>query len=279
MCTEQFNVGLGSSESGTYDQPSTILARDSDTSLNTAKTKILIEPSQDLQVMQSTRSDTHRSRDTTPLHISDRSPGHKRVSFHTTEVHTPTGCPQWLARDLNPINRANRLGAPKRSVSGPAKSWGTDVKRASQASDRIEPTTTVYGPSDEDIDSLIERQKTWDEEQQKSQKRLSWRPLQRFASLSKELKRTLSMGRRKKSFEPRTSLNDQPIPPIRSKSEKQFNKMKMTSGVLRRANTTAAAYTRRRSTIGEESELRKDGCEVRKSGQVVREDSKWEKRR
>ena len=169
--------------------------------------------------MQSVGSDTSPTASNSTWRTSDRYLNHSQLSIAGPEVYKPTGSPAWLVEELN-------LRPPVRKPSlqvtnGASTDWD-------------EP---IYGPSAEDLADLIERERQWDEEQQRPK---PWRRLQRFASLKKELaggiKRTISLGK-KKGFEPR-------VQPVRTQSEKRVERPR---GVMR-SNTIGAAYVRRWSS-------------------------------
>jgi hypothetical protein len=136
--------------------------------------------------MQSVGSDTSPTGSNCTWRSSDRYLNHSQLSIVGPEVYKPTGSPAWLVEELNA--RPSPVCKPSLQVTN----WNE--------TDWEEP---IYGPSAEDLADLIERERVWDEEQKRPK---PWRPLQRFASLKKELaggiKRTISLGK-KKGFEPR----------------------------------------------------------------------------
>jgi hypothetical protein len=191
----------------------TYSTRSSGVSSACADTTITIEPSRDLQAMQSVGSDTGTSSQNSIWRHSNRYLSQSQSSL-APEVYLPTGCPLWLAEDLKSGHR------PLPSAPSPHKLRKLEVKNWNQENNSIDPPTTdpdIYGPSPQDISDLIERRRTWDDEQD----RKLLNPLKRIVSLSKEitgeLRRKLSIGPTRKSFVPRLEREDGPV---RTKSEK-----------------------------------------------------------
>jgi hypothetical protein len=197
-------------------------------------TTILIEPSHGLRAMQSVGLDTTISSDNATWHSSGRYLNRSHTSVLVPEVYEPTGSPAWLTEEIATANRTpeRRNTAPGLKVINwtPPESW--DILTTPN------PNQT-YGPSIDDLEDLIDRRKQWDEEQ----KPKAWSPLNRLASIKKELaggiKRTMSIGK-KKTFVPRV---DDEGHPLRTKSEKQSKESK-TNGFLKRSHTASAAMAR-----------------------------------
>jgi hypothetical protein len=220
------------------ERDQTISTRSSCQSSVCADTTITIEPSRDLQAMQSVGTDIGSSSHNSAWRHSNRYLSRSQTSL-IPEVYLPTGCPPWLAEDLR-----HTYCTPQSSVPSPRKVRTLEVKNWNQKSDWIEPTAPVYGPSPQDMDDLIERRRTWDEVQERKPRN----PLKRIVSLSKELtgelKRKLSIGPTKKGFEPRLEQKDAPT---RTKSEKQIVKTERPD-IPQRSHTIGTPVVRRRLT-------------------------------
>jgi hypothetical protein len=203
-----------------------------------ATTTIHIKPSRGLQAMQSVGSDTGHVDITGARRRSNRYLTQSQLSLTIPEVYIPTGLPQYLVDELDTTKRTSWTTHTSRSSAFEAF-LDHEIADTNQPESWTEPTTTPYGPSDQDIQDLIERQEKWDEEQ----KRRPWRPLQRFASLGKEitggLVRTLSKGPSKKAFEARAKQT-------RTASHLQSGETAKRASVLRRHHTIGVAHGYRR---------------------------------
>jgi hypothetical protein len=166
-----------------------------------ASTTIYIRPSLALQAMQSVGIDTGHETFNGFWRRSDRYVTHSQTSL-LPEVYKPSGLPQHLHDELNTATRTSWSRCASRTASLEAF-WQDEFEDAVEPKPRTEPAPV--GPSNQDIEDLIERQDKWGEEQRHK----AWSPLQRFASISKEftggLVRTLSKGPGKKGFEARTT--------------------------------------------------------------------------
>lgn len=171
-----------------------------------------------------------------------------QVSLFIPEVYKPADLPQSIFDRLDAVNHTTRLTTFAPSAFDNEKSPNEVVRNGSQASDEQGPSITIYGPSNQDMQDLIERQTKWDEEQ----KRKTWHPLKRFASLSKEftggLVRSLSKGKAKKGFETRAKQ-------IRAMSAQQREEGARKTNVLRRHHTVGGTHGRRRFRLSDEFDV------------------------
>jgi hypothetical protein len=220
-----------------------------------ADTTITIDPSKDLQAMQTVGSDAGSFSHSSTWHHSTRYLRQSQTSL-LLEVYLPTGCPPWLVGDLTSLRRPP-------SPSGPHK---LEVKNWNHESDSPGPDTTatdpdIYGPSSQDIHDLITRRTTWNDEQEQDRKPLT--PLQRIVSLSKEisgeLKRKLSIRSVRQSFEARLEREDLDGP-MRCKSEKRIG-VRERLELPHRSNTVGARGRRKRLTKRGSGAVRWEGVE------------------
>jgi hypothetical protein len=171
-----------------------------------------------------------------------------QVSLFIPEVYKPTGLPQSIFDQLDAVNHTAVLDRFAPSTSDTETCPNQVVRNGSQVSDELESSITLYGPSNQDMQDLIERQTKWDEEQ----KRKTWHPLKRFASLSKEftggLVRSLSKGKAKKGFETR-------LKQIRATSDQQREEGTRKPNILRRHHTIGGTHGRRRFRLSDESDV------------------------
>lgn len=181
---------------GEVKQEHTSSATSSTSTLLTPETRILIKPSLELRAMQSTQS--------TPglcakLSRYANNNNHSPTSSPELEVYIPTGATPAVYIPT---------GAPPRPVFE-ARSPLTPTEPAS------------YGPSREDVESLLERQRVFEEGRIATERKNS-SALGRLSSLGRELsgsiRRTLNIGTGKKGFEARVKVGEEGEEVYRKKS-------------------------------------------------------------
>jgi hypothetical protein len=115
-------------------------------SAHATEATITIQPSPSLRAMQSIALDTSPAPTNTTWRHSTRYFSPSQTSL-APEVHIPSGCPPWLADSLR---SGTRSPAPLRLIV-------TNLPPEDEDDE-----DTVYGPSPQDMDDLIQRQRTWD---------------------------------------------------------------------------------------------------------------------
>jgi hypothetical protein len=231
--TEDDNL-LGPTNSG---HARTISPKSSYESSIRATSTIYIKPSRALQAMQSVGIDTGHEEFTGVWRHSDRYVTHSQTSL-LPEVYKPSGLPPHLHEELDTANQTSCA-----SEVAPRSRFETFWEHESEGSEDddaiAEPWTepAPFGPSNQDIEDLIERQNKYDE----AQKRKALSPLKRFANISKEftggLVRTLSKGPGKRAFEPRAKQ-------ARTASQEQPEEAARRPGFLRRYHTVGGSQGR-----------------------------------